>query len=142
MIKQTGGFTFLEAIITMAVLAGSVLVLVGGVADLNKSVSKIKVSRQSKDIVSELINTFSASAPLMQVDYSPSAVFPNTLPIAWDTNGKKMLLSDCTLPCELRGRMGVLIIPTQNKRLFLMKVRISHPNWSLSKESSHLLGAE
>lgn len=142
MIKKANGFTLVEAIITIALVAGAVLILVGGVADLNKSVSKIKVSRQSKDIVSELINTFSASAPLMQVDYSPSATFPNTLPIAWDTNGKKMLVNDCSNPCELRGRMGVLITPTQNKRLFLMKVRITHPNWALSKESSHLLGAE
>lgn len=131
-----------ELIIAIAMLGASALVLHGAIGFMNKNISKAKLSRQSKDIVSEMINTFSTSAPFLQVDYSPGATFSNELPIAWDTSGERALVSECKSPCALRGRMAVLITPTPNKKIFLMKIRLTHPDWVNAKVSSHLLGAE
>lgn len=136
------GFMMVEVMIALAILGGSALVLYGAVGFMNKSLGKVKLSRQSKDIVSGMINTFSTSAPILQVNYAASATFPASLPVAWETNGERRLVSECGTPCALRGRMGVLITPTDNKKLFLMKVRLTHPDWPNAKVSSFLLGAE
>ncbi len=144
-ILNSAGFTLLEIIISIAIFSGIMLVVTDGFSFLNKAVNTTKLGSESKDIVNEMISSLSTSASTLQVDYSSTPAFPTNLPIAWDTSGERELLSDCIKivnPCHLRGRMGVIVTPTDNKRLFLLKIRLEHPDWKNERISTHLLGYE
>jgi len=136
------GFSLVEAMIAIAIIAGSSLLITGSISDIQKKVTQVKLTQSSQNNITELINTFTTSAHLMQVDYSNNPTFPTTLPIAWDTNGQKMLVANCATPCPLLGRMAVLITPTPNKKLFMLRVKLTYPTWASDKESAHIIGAE
>lgn len=140
MLNGQRGMSLAEILVAFAILGGIVVVIINGTSFLQKNVTKVKLNTESKDIVNEMINTLTASASTLQVDYSSSPQFPSELPIAWDKDGNKILLKDCSSPCALKGRMGVLITPTNNRRLFLMKIRITHSEWKTARVSSHILG--
>jgi len=110
------GFMMAEIMISLGLLGFSALVLYSGTSYMSNNLSLMKQNRQSTDIMTEMINTFSSSAQLLQVNYSPNATLPSELPIAWDSNGEKMLVKDCIEPCHLKGRMGILVTPTPSKK--------------------------
>jgi hypothetical protein len=140
--KNSNGFMMVEVLIALAILAGSAVILHGAVGYMNKEIYKIKLNRQSKEVVTGMINTLTNSGSILQVDYSNSQTFPTDLPIAWDNNGGKKLVKDCGNPCALEGRMGVIITPTDNKKVYLMRIRLTHPTWTSARVSSFLVGAE
>jgi type II secretory pathway pseudopilin PulG len=136
------GFTFAELMVAAGLLGILTYSILNSTSIMNSSASKTKLQRQAQDVVNEMINTFTTSADNLQVDYSSNASFPSELPIAWDVSGEKMLLSECKKlnPCPLNGRMGMLVVPTANKKIYLMKIRITHPKWNVAKVYSYLVG--
>ena len=136
------GFTFVELMVAAGLLGIITYVIINSTSSMQKSASTTKIQRQAKDIVNEMINTLTTTASTLQVDYSSNPSFPAKLPIAWDTSGEKMLTVDCEAlnPCNLRGRMGVMVVPTSNKKIYLMKIRITHPEWNVAKVYSYLVG--
>ena len=136
------GFTFAELMVAAGLLGVLTYSILNSTSMMNKSASTTKLQRQAKDIVNEMINTFTTTASNLQVDYSSNPTFPSDLPIAWDISGERMLTSDCLKlnPCHLSGRMGILLVPTSNKKIYLMKIRITHPKWNVAKVYSYLVG--
>lgn len=140
--KNQRGFSLIETMVAGAILATVGYGVYGGIDTINQKLNKSKLKVQASNKVVEIINTFSTSASYLQVDYSPSATFPTPLPVAWDLNGEKMLLKLCNDPCPLKGRMGVIVTPSSNKKLYYLKVRMEHPSWNTPKISTHIIGAE
>jgi prepilin-type N-terminal cleavage/methylation domain-containing protein len=136
------GFTLVELMVAAGLLGILTYSILNSTSSMNKSASMTKLQRQAKDIVNEMINTFTTTASNLQVDYSYNPTFPTNLPIAWDVSGERMLTSECEKlkPCHLTGRMGIIVTPTSNKKIYLMKIRITHPKWNVAKVYTYLVG--
>ena len=136
------GFSLVELMVAAGILGVITLVMINSTSLMQKNANSTKLKRQVKEIVIEMINTLTSTASTVQIDYSSNPTFPSELPIAWDTTGEKMLVSSCGNPCPLKGRMAVLMIPIANKKIYQMKIRITHPEFKTAKIYSYLVGAQ
>lgn len=142
MYKNQKGFSLTELMVAAGILGAATYIILNSTSLLQKGTTQTKLKREAKDIVNEMINTFTTTASNLQVDYSANPTFPSDLPIAWGTTAERMLVSECGNPCPLKGRMGVLLTPTANKKIYQLKIRITHPDFQQAKVYSYLVGAQ
>lgn len=142
MLKNQKGFSLAELMVAAGILGVITYIIINSTSIMQKGTTHTKLQRQAKDIVNEMINTFTTTASTLQVDYSANPTFPAELPIAWGTSMERKLVSECGNPCPLKGRMGVMLIPTANKKIYQMKIRITHPEFKSAKVYSYLVGIQ
>ena len=144
-LKKTSGMALVEAILSGTILMIGVVALYTGIQHISHEMDQTKVAKRSRDIVLDLITNYSNVANYLQPEMGTDPTFPLVLPVAWKISGEMIRVSDCEKEkgtCNYPGRMGVILIPSEIKGLYKLKVKLTHPDWPRPKTANLILGAK
>lgn len=127
--KWNKGFSLTEVIVSLGILSIIAVGVMQGLSFFRKEAKQVRVDVQTEEFVTSLVETILEGAKEYQVDYSSDTAIDilqgQDLPMAWDINGVRSPVSDCS---ECLGRYGVVLKPiTNHKGLYAATIRITHP---------------